>query len=105
MCQPLRVGTRACLRAYHQHFFQPPPFPRDRCRRYDIPDLEGDGAGLAEAAKAISSYFATFTRNGAPSAAGQPAWPRYETATRPVMLLNAQCDVVNDPDGEERQFR
>ena len=71
---------------------------------YDMPDLEGNGPGHAEAAKAISSYFATFARNGVPSAAGQPAWPRYHTTTRPVMLLNAQCHVVDDPDGKERQF-
>ena len=71
---------------------------------YDMPDLEGNGLGLAEAAKAISSYFAAFARNGVPSAADQPAWPRYDTTTRSVMLLNTRCNVVNDPDGEERQF-
>jgi para-nitrobenzyl esterase len=71
---------------------------------YDMPDLEGNGPGLADAAKAISSYFASFARNGVPSAADQPSWPRYDATTRPVMLLNAQCNVVNDPDGDERQF-
>jgi len=71
---------------------------------YDMPDLEGNGLGLAEAAKAISSYFAAFARNGVPSAADQPAWPRYDTTTRSAMLLNTRCNVVNDPDGEERQF-
>jgi para-nitrobenzyl esterase len=39
-----------------------------------------------------------------PSAADQPTWPRYDTTTRPVMLLNTHCHVVDDPDGEERQF-
>jgi para-nitrobenzyl esterase len=71
---------------------------------YDIPDLQGNGPGLAEASKAISGYFASFARNGVPTAAGQPAWPRYDTTRRPVMLLNAQCHVANDPGGEERQF-
>jgi para-nitrobenzyl esterase len=71
---------------------------------YDMPDLQGNGPGLAETANAISSYFATFARNGVPSAADQPTWPRYDTTTRPVMLLNTRCNVVNDPDGEERQF-
>ena len=71
---------------------------------YDMPDLEGNGPGLAKAARAISSYFANFARNGVPSAADQPTWPRYDTTKRPVMLLNTQCNVVNDPDGEERQF-
>jgi para-nitrobenzyl esterase len=67
-------------------------------------DLQGNGPGLSEAAKAMSSYFASFARNGVPSAAGQPAWPRYNTDKRAVMLLNTQCQVVNDPDGEERAF-
>src|SRR6185369_2791115 len=71
---------------------------------HEMPDLQGNGPGLGEAAKAISSYFATFARNGVPSAADQPTWPRYDTTTRRVMLLNTHCTIVNDPDGEERQF-
>ncbi|GAA0585498.1 carboxylesterase/lipase family protein [Rhizomicrobium electricum] len=71
---------------------------------YDIPDLQGNGPGLAEASKAMSGYFASFARSGVPSAAGQPAWPRYDTARRAVMLLNSQCRVADDPDGEERAF-
>jgi para-nitrobenzyl esterase len=71
---------------------------------YDIPDLQGNGSGLAEASRAMSGYFASFARNAVPTAAGQPDWPRYETGKRPVMLLNSQCRIVDDPDGEERRF-
>lgn len=70
----------------------------------EILDLQGNGPGLNEAAKAMSSYFASFARNAAPTAADQPIWPRYNTETRPVMLINSQCEVVDDPDGEERKF-
>lgn len=70
----------------------------------EFKDLQGDGPGLAEASKAMSSYFTSFARNAVPVAAGQPVWPRYDTTKRPVMLLNTQCSVANDPDSEERQF-
>ena len=71
---------------------------------YEMPDLQGNGPGLAEVSKAASSYFASFARSGVPMAAGQPAWPRYDTQKRAVMLLNSECRVVDDPDSEERQF-
>jgi para-nitrobenzyl esterase len=52
----------------------------------------------------MSSYFASFARHGAPFAQGQPAWPRYHTENRPVMLLNSECQVDYDPDSDERKF-
>ena len=70
----------------------------------DIPDLQGDGPGLAAAASAMSSYFASFARSGVPSARGQPAWPRYDVERRAVMLLNSECKVVDDPQSEQRQL-
>ncbi|WP_040850634.1 carboxylesterase family protein, partial [Nitrospirillum viridazoti] len=70
----------------------------------EMPDLQGDGPGLVETAKAVSGYFTSFARSGVPSAAGQPAWPRYDTKNRAVMLLNSQCQVAMDPDGQEREM-
>jgi para-nitrobenzyl esterase len=71
---------------------------------YEIPDLQGNGPGLAEASRAMSGYFASFARSGVPTAQGQPAWPRYYTENRAVMLLNGQCRVVYDPDSEQRKL-
>ncbi|MDE1986973.1 MAG: carboxylesterase/lipase family protein [Alphaproteobacteria bacterium] len=71
---------------------------------YKIYDLQGNGPGLAEAAKAMSSYFASFARNGVPTAEGQPAWPRYDTDKRATMLLNSECRVADDPQSEERKL-
>jgi para-nitrobenzyl esterase len=71
---------------------------------YEMTDLQGRGPGLPAASKAMSGYFASFARSGVPSARGQPAWPRYETANRAVMLLDSQCRVAMDPNGEERRF-
>ncbi len=71
---------------------------------YEMTDLQGHGPGLAAVSRAMSGYFASFARNGTPTARGQPAWPRYDTATRAVMLLNSGCRVVDDPNGEERRL-
>jgi para-nitrobenzyl esterase len=70
---------------------------------YEMTDLQGHGPGLAAVSGAMSGYFASFTRR-APTAREQPAWPRYNAATREVMLLNSRCRVSDDPTGEERRF-
>ena len=71
---------------------------------YEIPDLQGDGPGLAAASRAMSSYFASFARSGVPAAQGQPAWPRYDIRRRAVMLLNSECRVADDPGSDERKL-
>jgi len=71
---------------------------------YEMTDLQGHGPGLPAVSKAMSGYFAGFARNGVPAARGQPAWPRYDTHLRAVMLLNSRCRVAGDPNGEERKL-
>jgi para-nitrobenzyl esterase len=71
---------------------------------YEMTDLQGNGPGLPAVSRAMSGYFASFARSGTPTAQGQPAWPRYDTATREVMLLDSRCRVAGDPDGEERRL-
>ena len=71
---------------------------------YQIHDLQGDGPGLAEVSTAMSGYFTSFARSGVPSAQGQPAWPRYNTQQRAVMLLDSKCRVAQDPDAEQRRL-
>jgi para-nitrobenzyl esterase len=71
---------------------------------YEMLDLQGNGPGLPAAARAMSSYFSSFARSGAPSARGQPAWPTYDTASRRVMLLDTRCRVAQDPNGDEIRF-
>ena len=71
---------------------------------YEIHDLQGDGPGLAAVSRAMSGYFTSFARSGVPSAQDQPAWPRYNTRKRAVMLLDSKCRVATDPDGEAREL-
>ena len=54
------------------------------------------GAALRATAKNMSHYWAGFAKTGVPHAQGQPAWPAYDLTSRPIMLLEAQCQVVND---------
>jgi para-nitrobenzyl esterase len=55
-----------------------------------------------QAARNMSKAWATFARTGNPSFDGIPMWPPYTLEKRATMILNAQCEVVNDPDREER---
>jgi para-nitrobenzyl esterase len=89
-------GTNWTLRAAHACDIAPVFY------NYDIRDLSGIGPGLAEVSRAMSAFFANFARSGVPSAPGQPAWPRYDTAHRPVMLIDSTCKTAADPDGAER---
>jgi para-nitrobenzyl esterase len=54
------------------------------------------GAALQATAKNMSRLWAGFAKTGTPTAEGQPAWPAYNLATRPMMLIKAQCEVVSD---------
>ena len=71
---------------------------------YEMTDLQGHGPGLAATSRAMSGYFSSFARSGIPTARGQPAWSRYETNARPVMLIDGGCRVALDPAGEERKL-
>jgi para-nitrobenzyl esterase len=71
---------------------------------YDIPALEGNGPGVAEASKNMSSYWTSFAHTGHPSAAGQPAWPRYDLKRRPTMVIDTSCRVLDDPDPTIREL-
>ena len=54
-------------------------------------------------ARNISEFWTTFARTGRPSAQRQPAWTAYTTERRATMLIEAECRVVDDPFGLERQ--
>lgn len=71
---------------------------------YDIPALEGDGPGVAEASKNMSSFWTSFAHSGHPSSAGQPAWPRYDVKRRATMIIDTRCQVLNDPDPSIREL-
>jgi para-nitrobenzyl esterase len=61
-------------------------------------------AAKNQSAKNMGAMWATFARTGHPAAPGQPHWPAYDNQRRATMLIDAQCRVVDDPEGEERRF-
>ena len=69
---------------------------------WDEKGLHGDGPGVETASAHLSALWAGFARDGKPSAPGVPDWPRYDTDRRPVMLVDVDCTLVDDPDGEAR---
>jgi para-nitrobenzyl esterase len=70
----------------------------------DVPALAGNGAGVAQAARNMSTLWTSFAHDGNPSAKGVPAWPRYDAKRRATMLIDVQCRVVDDPDREIREL-
>ena len=91
------AGTAAMLGAGHATDIGP------MFDNWDEQGLHGDGPGVQPASENLSAAWASFARTGVPAVPGAPAWPRYDTATRPVMTVNVQCEVVDDPDAAARQ--
>ena len=71
---------------------------------YDIPALEGNGPGVAQASKNMSSFWTSFAHTGHPGAAGEPAWPKYDLERRSTMSIDARCQVLDDPDRSIREL-
>lgn len=51
----------------------------------------------------ISGAWVAFARTGNPSHSLLPNWPAFNTQHRATMILNNECQVVNDPHGDERR--
>lgn len=65
--------------------------------------MTGSGQDRYALEDKISSAWAAFARTGNPSHKGLPNWPAFNTKQRATMILNTECEVVDDPNGEERQ--
>lgn len=63
----------------------------------------GTGPELHPLADKISGAWVAFARTGNPNHKGLPTWPAFDTSERATMILNTECKVVNDPDGEARR--
>ncbi len=72
---------------------------------FDNPDvgkpMTGDGLDRYALASKISGAWTAFARTGNPSQKGL-AWPAYDTTSRATMILDRQCEVVEDPRKEIR---
>ena len=71
---------------------------------YDMRSRTANGPDTAEVSKKMSSLWASFARDGVPSAPGVPTWPRYDPKNRSTMIIDAQCRVLADPDARIRRM-
>ena len=62
----------------------------------------GSGAP-ADLGRVMREYWVSFARSGVPGAADEPAWPRYDTAQRATLLLDARRRIARHFDDEVRQ--
>ena len=62
----------------------------------DAPGIFGTGTGHHALAAFTQAAWARFAR------AGDPGWKRFDTATRATMMLDRECQVMNDPGRAER---
>jgi para-nitrobenzyl esterase len=53
-------------------------------------------------ARRWSDTLIQFARTGDPNRAGLPQWSPYSTAERACMMLDDECHIEHDPDGEHR---
>ncbi len=62
------------------------------------------GSGPAQAALSakMMAAWTSFARTGVPIASGVPAWTPYNAETRPTMIFDDKCRVVNDPRQADR---
>jgi para-nitrobenzyl esterase len=69
---------------------------------WQLPEMVGTGPELQPLADRVSGAWVAFARTGDPSHALIPKWPAYDASRRPVMHMNNEWRVVDDPDREER---
>ncbi|MGA8870506.1 MAG: carboxylesterase/lipase family protein [Candidatus Acidiferrales bacterium] len=65
--------------------------------------MTGSGQERYSLEDKLSGAWVAFARTGKPSHEGLPNWPAFDTKQRATMILNNECEVVNDPNGAERQ--
>ncbi len=63
----------------------------------------GDSPPLS-LATAMQDAWIAFARTGDPNSPGAVAWPRYDTTTRPTMVLGEGIGVVKDPSKDPREL-
>ena len=91
---PVREGK---LKAFHTLEL---PFVFDNV---DLDEaMTGTGHDRYLLAERMSNAWAAFARSGKPNHKGLPDWPAFNNTQRATMIFNNECNVHNDPNGDER---
>jgi para-nitrobenzyl esterase len=70
----------------------------------EVADATRGAPGARELAAVISASWAAFARTGKPDVGGLPAWPAYTPEERAVMVFDATCRTLCDPDRDARRL-
>jgi para-nitrobenzyl esterase len=65
--------------------------------------LYGDRPDRYQLQKMLRESFLRFAQEGDPGTGSMPQWPAYNLENRPVMVLDANCHLDNDPNAELRE--
>jgi para-nitrobenzyl esterase len=63
----------------------------------------GAGPEVEALTRTIQSIWASFARTGSPQTAEIPDWPRYQSQSKPAMMINLESVVAQNPGGLARQ--
>ena len=70
----------------------------------DLTNATDRSAAAHSLATTMSGTWAAFAHSGVPEHKSVPTWPAYNLATRPTLMLDAECRIENDPRGETREL-
>jgi para-nitrobenzyl esterase len=79
------------------------PFVWNNLAKRGVNLLTGGESAPQKVADAMHLSWIMFARSGNPNTSGLPQWPAYDTTQRATMLFNEECQVVNDPQSNQRQ--
>jgi para-nitrobenzyl esterase len=65
-------------------------------------EFAGAGPELPAVRRRMMALWASFARDGRPTAPDVPEWPTYDTTRRPTMLLGDEARIADDPAGAQR---
>ncbi|HEY5011315.1 MAG TPA: carboxylesterase/lipase family protein [Acidimicrobiia bacterium] len=80
------------------------PFVFDALEQPGSEMFTGTGEERAGIARRMHEAWIAFARNGDPSHAAIPEWPRYDTEHRSTMRIDEQWELVADPTPETRRL-
>ena len=80
------------------------PFTFNTLDRAGVNIFIGEGELPTHVAEAMHDAWISFIRDGDPSTAVLGEWPTYTTENRAVMEINDNCDLLIDPQSEERSL-
>ena len=64
--------------------------------------LLGTGTDLAALSRTMIATWSAFAHSGDPNNPALPHWPRHDGTARATMMLDTECQVLDDPGGVAR---